>query len=194
MAFRTLSHPNPTSSTSLSLLPPPPPRLPPSNPGELSIQYNCLLEQQKSSGLLPYFILYINKTTLHIHLYRPIQYSHCVEASSVSLPLRKRKYPTARPASLSTLPPLTPTFRLSFRTHTRKKRVIMCNYTQVEYECGHRRYTVRAWCTNYETTHRRCPPTVVAVQWRLDERCGDCREPAMQPWMKYQTKNTRIQT
>ncbi|KAG4411011.1 hypothetical protein IFR04_015852 [Cadophora malorum] len=90
----------------------------------------------------------------------------------------------------------------------------MCNYTQVEFECGHRRYTVRAWCTNYETTHRRCPPAVVAVEWRLDERCGsltikfhfstfaslifpalgDCREPAMQPWMKYQNKNSRIQT
>ncbi|KAH9217117.1 hypothetical protein DL95DRAFT_110827 [Leptodontidium sp. 2 PMI_412] len=47
----------------------------------------------------------------------------------------------------------------------------MCDYTQVEYRCGHRRYTVRAWCTNYETTHRRCPPSVVAVEYRLDERC-----------------------
>ncbi|KAK0107949.1 hypothetical protein ONS96_003733 [Cadophora gregata f. sp. sojae] len=62
-AVRTLSHPNPTSSTSLSLLPPPPPRLPPSNPGELSIQYNCLLEQQKSSGLLPYFTLHQQNNT-----------------------------------------------------------------------------------------------------------------------------------
>ena len=111
-------------------------------------------------------------------------------------------------------------------------QVRMCNYTQVEFECGHRRYTVRAWCTNYETTHRRCPPAVVAVEWRLviiiafdfvcrmycwrvcrlDERCGswtvllctsakytsltppalgDCREPAMQPWMKYEKKNSR---
>merc|ERR1711881_495036 len=53
------------------------------------------------------------------------------------------------------------------------------------------RFTVRAWCTNYETTHRWCPPAVVAVEWRLDERCGDCREPAMQPWMKYEKKNSR---
>jgi hypothetical protein len=28
------------------------------------------------------------------------------------------------------------------------------------------RYTVRAWCTNYETTHKRCPPTVVAIEFR----------------------------
>ncbi|KAH7397548.1 hypothetical protein BKA64DRAFT_708237 [Cadophora sp. MPI-SDFR-AT-0126] len=49
----------------------------------------------------------------------------------------------------------------------------MCNYTQVEFECGHRRYTVRAWCTNYETTHRRCPPAVVAVEWRRLSRTSD---------------------
>ncbi|TVY15649.1 hypothetical protein LARI1_G008319 [Lachnellula arida] len=49
----------------------------------------------------------------------------------------------------------------------------MCNYTQVEFWCRHVRYTVRAWCTNYETTHKRCPPSVVAIE--LDERCSDCR-------------------
>jgi hypothetical protein len=42
----------------------------------------------------------------------------------------------------------------------------MCDYTQVEFRCGHVRYTVRAWCTNYETTHKRCPPTVVAIEFR----------------------------
>lgn len=42
----------------------------------------------------------------------------------------------------------------------------MCEYTQVEFRCGHVRYTVRAWCTNYERTHKRCPPSVVAVQYR----------------------------
>ncbi|PMD26447.1 hypothetical protein NA56DRAFT_698633 [Hyaloscypha hepaticicola] len=47
----------------------------------------------------------------------------------------------------------------------------MCDYTQVEFRCGHVRYTVRAWCTNYETTHKRCPPSVVAIEFRLDERC-----------------------
>ncbi|RAL67909.1 hypothetical protein DID88_008634 [Monilinia fructigena] len=45
----------------------------------------------------------------------------------------------------------------------------MCDYTQVEFRCGHVRYTVRAWCTNYETTHRRCPPNVVAVEFRWGE-------------------------
>jgi hypothetical protein len=43
---------------------------------------------------------------------------------------------------------------------------IMCDYTQVEFRCGHVRYTVRAWCTNYETTHKRCPPSVVAIEFR----------------------------
>ncbi|TVY42536.1 hypothetical protein LSUB1_G003631, partial [Lachnellula subtilissima] len=54
----------------------------------------------------------------------------------------------------------------------------MCNYTQVEYRCGHVRYTVRAWCTNYETTHKRCPPSVVAIEFRLDEQCGVLRLPS----------------
>ncbi|XMA16807.1 hypothetical protein WAI453_009598 [Rhynchosporium graminicola] len=49
----------------------------------------------------------------------------------------------------------------------------MCDYTQVEFLCGHRRYTVRAWCINYETTHRRCPPAVVAVEFRrLSKACN----------------------
>jgi hypothetical protein len=45
----------------------------------------------------------------------------------------------------------------------------MCDYTQVEFRCGHVRYTVRAWCTNYETTHKRCPPSVVAIEFRYVE-------------------------
>ncbi|KAG9249235.1 hypothetical protein BJ878DRAFT_410981 [Calycina marina] len=44
----------------------------------------------------------------------------------------------------------------------------MCDYTQVEFNCGHVRFTVRAWCSNYETTHRRCPPTVVAIEFRYE--------------------------
>jgi hypothetical protein len=46
----------------------------------------------------------------------------------------------------------------------------MCDYTQVEFRCGHVRYTVRAWCTNYETTHKRCPPSVVAIEFRYVEQ------------------------
>lgn len=42
----------------------------------------------------------------------------------------------------------------------------MCNYTQVAYCCGHCRYTVRAWCYDYEKTHKRCPVNVVAVERR----------------------------
>ncbi|KAH8797824.1 hypothetical protein F5884DRAFT_147560 [Xylogone sp. PMI_703] len=71
---------------------------------------------------------------------------------------------------------------------------IMCDYTQIEFRCGHVRYTVRSWCTIYETTHKRCPPNVVAVEFRLDERCGDCRTPAIYPSWVYQvsvSKHTR---
>lgn len=39
----------------------------------------------------------------------------------------------------------------------------MCDYTQVEYKCGHLRYTVKAWCTKYQQTHKRCPANVVAM-------------------------------
>ncbi|KAK7183642.1 uncharacterized protein CC84DRAFT_1078660 [Paraphaeosphaeria sporulosa] len=48
----------------------------------------------------------------------------------------------------------------------------MCDYTQVHYKCSHLRYTVRAWCTKYQETQRRCQPNVVAVEYRLDENCG----------------------
>ncbi|KAF2245160.1 hypothetical protein BU26DRAFT_433968 [Trematosphaeria pertusa] len=40
----------------------------------------------------------------------------------------------------------------------------MCDYTQVHYKCTHLRYTVRAWCTKYQQTQKRCQPNVVAVQ------------------------------
>lgn len=42
----------------------------------------------------------------------------------------------------------------------------MCNYTHVAYSCGHCRYTVRAWCEDYEKTHKRCPLHVVAIEKR----------------------------
>ncbi|KAF2203963.1 hypothetical protein GQ43DRAFT_365626 [Delitschia confertaspora ATCC 74209] len=48
----------------------------------------------------------------------------------------------------------------------------MCDYTQVHYKCSHLRYTVRAWCTKYQETHKRCLPNVVAIEYRLDENCG----------------------
>jgi hypothetical protein len=38
----------------------------------------------------------------------------------------------------------------------------MCDYTEVEYKCGHVRYLVRAWCVVYQQTQQRCPPNVVA--------------------------------
>ncbi|KAF2709202.1 hypothetical protein K504DRAFT_406116 [Pleomassaria siparia CBS 279.74] len=48
----------------------------------------------------------------------------------------------------------------------------MCDYTQVHYKCAHLRYIVRAWCTKYQETHKRCPANVVAIEYRLDENCG----------------------
>ncbi|XPS69396.1 hypothetical protein M3J09_001668 [Ascochyta lentis] len=51
----------------------------------------------------------------------------------------------------------------------------MCDYTQVQYKCSHLRYVVRAWCTKYQETHKRCPANVVAIEYRLDEDCGDCK-------------------
>lgn len=52
----------------------------------------------------------------------------------------------------------------------------MCDYTQVEYGCGHLRWTVRAWCMKYQETQKRCPANVVAYECRPSEKCGDCRE------------------
>ncbi|KAG9666518.1 hypothetical protein KCV03_g10405, partial [Aureobasidium melanogenum] len=49
---------------------------------------------------------------------------------------------------------------------------IMCDYTKVQYRCDHLRYTVRAWCVRYQESHKRCPPNVVAVEYRFEEPCG----------------------
>ena len=54
----------------------------------------------------------------------------------------------------------------------------MCPYTRVGYTCGHCRYTVRAWCENYERTHIRCHVRVVALErryviiWFSSYSCG----------------------
>ncbi|KAH6670178.1 hypothetical protein B0J14DRAFT_517209 [Halenospora varia] len=53
----------------------------------------------------------------------------------------------------------------------------MCNYTEVELRCGHVRYIVRSWCPTYSETHKRCAPQVVAVEFKLDKECSDCRAP-----------------
>ncbi|KAH6719411.1 hypothetical protein BKA61DRAFT_473390, partial [Leptodontidium sp. MPI-SDFR-AT-0119] len=61
--------------------------------------------------------------------------------------------------------------------------------------CGHLRYTVKLWCTNYEITHRRCRPRVRTIEYKyilfsladnqplifskLSEDCGDCRPPVV---------------
>ena len=31
-------------------------------------------------------------------------------------------------------------------------RGTMCDYTQVNYHCGHKRFVVKAWCTRYQAT------------------------------------------
>lgn len=68
----------------------------------------------------------------------------------------------------------------------------MCTYTEVEYGCHHVRYTVRTWCPSYETTHRRCPPRVVAVEFRIDKQCGDCCPNNLNPsWMVHMATNKK---
>ncbi|KAF2271571.1 uncharacterized protein EI97DRAFT_262644 [Westerdykella ornata] len=47
----------------------------------------------------------------------------------------------------------------------------MCDYTQVQYKCSHLRYIVRAWCTKYQETHKRCPVNVIAIEYRQED-CG----------------------
>lgn len=49
------------------------------------------------------------------------------------------------------------------RTFEQLNTTEMCDYTQVHYKCSHLRYIVRAWCTRYQETHRRCPVNVVAM-------------------------------
>lgn len=39
----------------------------------------------------------------------------------------------------------------------------MCDYTQVDFACSHKRYTVRSWCIKYQETHKRCIPNIVAM-------------------------------
>lgn len=79
------------------------------------------------------------------------------------------------------------------RRRGRRRGSMMCDYTQVEYACGHLRFTVRAWCEwskktdallkldtdrsfftgiKYQESHKRCPPNVVAIEYRLNEKCG----------------------
>ncbi|OAL42575.1 hypothetical protein IQ07DRAFT_581525 [Pyrenochaeta sp. DS3sAY3a] len=47
----------------------------------------------------------------------------------------------------------------------------MCDYTAIQFKCVHKRYIVRAWCTKYQETHKRCPANVVTWEYRLDEYC-----------------------
>ncbi|OSS45804.1 hypothetical protein B5807_09690 [Epicoccum nigrum] len=51
----------------------------------------------------------------------------------------------------------------------------MCDFTHVRYRCCHTRYTVRAWCMVYQKSHIRCPLNVIAIESRIAEDCGDCR-------------------
>lgn len=41
--------------------------------------------------------------------------------------------------------------------------IVMCDYIQVQYKCGHLRFIVKAWCVKYQETHIRCPVNVVAL-------------------------------
>jgi hypothetical protein len=93
-----------------------------------------------------------------------------------------------RSASVSWLP--TSDFAVCHSCSDQRSTTQMCDYTQVEYACGHQRYTVKAWCVKYQETHKRCPANVIAMsvatfvlfqasnvdkkhrEYRLDEKCG----------------------
>ncbi|KAK8106631.1 hypothetical protein PG999_009990 [Apiospora kogelbergensis] len=62
---------------------------------------------------------------------------------------------------------------------------IMCDYTQVEYSCGHFRFRAQRWCSHYERTHRVCPPNITTGELRGDELCTDCRPRKPVPWGAY---------
>lgn len=59
----------------------------------------------------------------------------------------------------------------------------MCNYTQVEFRCSHIRWTVRSWCTRYETTHIRCQPSIVAIEFRWVVKIS-CQIICWQSWIQ----------
>jgi hypothetical protein len=108
---------------------------------------HCLLEQSKSDLLR------------RQHLKRvPVYFVFSQE--------EKAPPPRTRKLSKFSLNTTVPTFQPRFHNAHSSPNFTMCDYTQVEFRCGHVRYTVRAWCTNYETTHKRCPPSVVAIEFR----------------------------
>ncbi|CBY01785.1 predicted protein [Plenodomus lingam JN3] len=49
---------------------------------------------------------------------------------------------------------------------------IMTGQAHEEYKCRHLRFIVRAWCTTYQATHKRCPLNIVAIEYRLTEECS----------------------
>ncbi|KAK3367343.1 hypothetical protein B0T24DRAFT_682477 [Lasiosphaeria ovina] len=59
----------------------------------------------------------------------------------------------------------------------------MCDFTQIEYACGHFRWIASLWCSKYRQTHERCEPNVVHFDTRENE-CGDClsKNRAPVPW------------
>ncbi|KAF2002134.1 hypothetical protein P154DRAFT_431479 [Amniculicola lignicola CBS 123094] len=48
----------------------------------------------------------------------------------------------------------------------------MCDYTEIRYSCNGVRYQVKAWCTKYQETHRRCPTNVVTIKLKPDDICS----------------------
>ncbi|KAK6844135.1 hypothetical protein PG995_014245 [Apiospora arundinis] len=61
----------------------------------------------------------------------------------------------------------------------------MCDYTQVEYSCGHFRFRVQRWCSHYERTHRVCPPNITTGELRglptSQTRAMGTHDPTMWP-------------
>ncbi|KAF3811767.1 hypothetical protein GCG54_00014519 [Colletotrichum gloeosporioides] len=42
----------------------------------------------------------------------------------------------------------------------------MCDYTQREFRCSHKRYIVSRWCIVYIRTQQRCQPCVTHFEYR----------------------------
>ncbi|KAF4474888.1 hypothetical protein CGGC5_v005887 [Colletotrichum fructicola Nara gc5] len=58
----------------------------------------------------------------------------------------------------------------------------MCDYTQREFRCSHKRYIVSRWCKKYIRTQERCQLCVTHFEYRGDELCSECKPSAPIPW------------
>ncbi|KAF4914431.1 hypothetical protein CGCF415_v002327 [Colletotrichum fructicola] len=51
----------------------------------------------------------------------------------------------------------------------------MCNWTEREFCCEHKRLIANEWCFKYINTHKRCHPKVTHRDYKGGELCSDCK-------------------